>query len=358
MSRRNPQRGSSLIMLIGVIAALAIMATTLVALIANVQHNTYADRMEVKADTVTEAALDVGMADLSAAVARQRRALVPTLNPTGLSRHVRGRPVPRPQERGLRDLHILRQPAVQSPYSASNPPDYDDNDDSRMYLVSQAKVGPGAARMQALVEITYFKARLSARIAVFTGANLISNGGGNNPKITVEVAPATRHRLLLERPAPSKRARPARTRSTTPRRSSALKARQRGPSRTPSRRRSSARSSTAARSNGRYFDGATAITDAENSPAKGSWSDGGLTGLTVIEPDTSTQTLTASRLDSTVRPTPGDHHPPRWLQPGLRQRRRLLRRALHAGYGRQGPRQLHHARDAGLRQHARHARAP
>ena len=66
MKRYRRQAGSSLIMLIGVIAALAIMGATLVVLTGNVQSNTYNDRMKAKASSVTEAGLDVGMYELSA----------------------------------------------------------------------------------------------------------------------------------------------------------------------------------------------------------------------------------------------------------------------------------------------------
>jgi hypothetical protein len=181
-------------------------------------------------------------------------------------------------------------PPYTSPYSASAPPDYDANQDNRMYLVSQAQVGRGAARMQALVEITYFKADFPRGVAVFTGANLISNGGGNNPKITVEVAPATgtvscRAAGTIEEGATSKN--PVYDTSTIIglEGTSAGSVEEAFPS--------SILNSLveAARDNGRYFDGPTAISDAESSPARGSWSDGGLTGLTVIEPDTAASTL-------------------------------------------------------------------
>src|SRR5665648_1187663 len=54
----NPQRGSSLILIIGVIAALAVMATTLVVLVANVQSNTARDRSRAKAFNVAEGGVD------------------------------------------------------------------------------------------------------------------------------------------------------------------------------------------------------------------------------------------------------------------------------------------------------------
>ena len=58
-----------------------------------------------------------------------------------------------------------------------------------------------------------------------------------------------------------------------------------------------------AKAHGRYFSGANAINDAQNSAANGSWSDGGLTGLTVIHP-TTPGTLTVKD-DYNSEATPG-----------------------------------------------------
>ena len=181
-------------MLIGIIAALAIMATSLVALTGNVHHNTYADRMEVKADTVTEAALDVGMADMSATWP-EAAGVGPTLDATAFRGMFSTGQFPDPASGTFATYSYFDNPwsdgTYHAPYSAANPPTFDQNADEQMYLVAQAGVGPGAARMQALVRVTFFSADFPRGVAVFTGANLLSNGGGNNPKIHVEVAPPT-----------------------------------------------------------------------------------------------------------------------------------------------------------------------
>jgi len=59
--RRDTQRGATLILLLGVIAALAILAATLVMVTANVQGRTEADRTKTKAFDAAEAALDKSM---------------------------------------------------------------------------------------------------------------------------------------------------------------------------------------------------------------------------------------------------------------------------------------------------------
>ena len=59
--RRDTQRGATLILLIGVIAALAILAATLVMVTVNAQDRTAADRTKTKAFNAAEAALDKSM---------------------------------------------------------------------------------------------------------------------------------------------------------------------------------------------------------------------------------------------------------------------------------------------------------
>jgi len=60
-ARRDTQRGATLILLLGVIAALAILAATLVMVTVNVQGRTEADRTKTKAFDAAEAALDQSM---------------------------------------------------------------------------------------------------------------------------------------------------------------------------------------------------------------------------------------------------------------------------------------------------------
>src|SRR5512146_3136623 len=65
MKRLRRQDGASLVILIGVMAALSILAVSVVRLTANVQHNTHRERMRVKAFSLAEAALDVARQQLS-----------------------------------------------------------------------------------------------------------------------------------------------------------------------------------------------------------------------------------------------------------------------------------------------------
>ena len=67
MRRRHQEQetGAALIMVIGVIAALAVMAATITALTLNVKHNTARDRQQTKTFNVAEGVLDHAMAQLA-----------------------------------------------------------------------------------------------------------------------------------------------------------------------------------------------------------------------------------------------------------------------------------------------------
>jgi hypothetical protein len=289
-------------MLIGIVAALAIMATTLVVLTINVHHNTYADRMEVKADAVTEAALDVGMADLSASwpVASGTG---PTIDTTAFRGMFTPDQFPDPEGGGaFAQYTYFDNPPYSGGYSAANPPAFDMNQDSQMYITAQAGVGPGKARIQSLVRVTYFQADFPRGVAVFTGADLLSNGGGNNPKIHVEVAPPTgtvsaRAAGDIEEDGSGNKAAVFDQATMI-----GLEGAAAGTVEDvfPSALRDALIQT--AKDHGRYFSGANAVADAVASPAKGSWSDGGLTGLTVIEPSSYTTLSLKGTYNSEARP--------------------------------------------------------
>ena len=66
---------------------------------------------------------------------------------------------------------------------------WDSNGDGIMWMVAQAGVGKRATRMISEVERTWFTMSLPRGIPLWARGNLLSNGGGNNPKIEVEVPP-------------------------------------------------------------------------------------------------------------------------------------------------------------------------
>lgn len=64
MARLRNESGATLVLIIGVVAALAILAAAMAALTMNVQHNTATARTQSKAFNVAEAGIDAGQAAL------------------------------------------------------------------------------------------------------------------------------------------------------------------------------------------------------------------------------------------------------------------------------------------------------
>lgn len=63
--------------------------------------------------------------------------------------------------------------------------------DNTLWLVVQANVGPASTRIQSQVKMDELNLAMPRGIALFAEGNLLSAGGGNNPKIVVEVPPAS-----------------------------------------------------------------------------------------------------------------------------------------------------------------------
>jgi len=193
MRRVGNERGAGLIVLMGVIAALAVMATSLVALTSNVQQNTYTDRMRAKAFNVTEAAVDTSMYELNAKWpvtsgtgpafdAAWKTAFRSAFGPTEFPNPTVGQFV----TVAYYDNQATVDPNIKYDKGQPDNPNLPDN---RMWLVTQSGVGPKAARISVLVERQPFNVNMPRGVALCAGGNLYSNGGGNNPKIYVEVAP-------------------------------------------------------------------------------------------------------------------------------------------------------------------------
>ena len=193
MRRVRDQRGAGLIVLMGVIAALAVMATSLVALTSNVQQNTYTDRMRAKAFNVTEAAIDTSMYELNAKwpVTSGTGPAFDTAWKTAFRGAFDATEFPDPTAGQFVTVAYYDNQATVDPnikYDKGQPDD-PNLPDNRMWLVTQSGVGPKAARISVLVERQPFNVNMPRGVALCAGGNLYSNGGGNNPKIYVEVPP-------------------------------------------------------------------------------------------------------------------------------------------------------------------------
>jgi hypothetical protein len=293
------QDGSGLILLMGIVATLAVLAVSLVLVVGNMQSSSQRDRMRAKAFNVTEAALDSGMAALS------------TQWPEGVGAGP--------------DLGTTAQSAFRSAFSTSEYPApstglpfvtwqvYDNLDpidpdvtwdkgsptnanvpDNRVWLVAQSSTGNRAARIQTLVERTYFDSGIPRGVALFAGGNLLSNGGGNNPKIMIEVPPPvgtqTTVRVAGSIDDPTVSASNivdlTGTAAGTVEQVFPLALRQ--------------GLKQVAQTHGRYF---TSVAAAEASPVDRNWSpEGGLSGLCVVEPPTATSLSFRGEYNTEMKP--------------------------------------------------------
>ena len=267
---RGREHGAGLILIIGVIAALAIAGAALVVLIANVQANTADTRQHVKSFTVTEAGLDAGMSLLS----RQwpmTAGSVPSFDTTSFRDRFSAAEFPDP---------ATGQFITVSWYDNQDPIDtsitYDANDDGIMWMVSQAGVGERATRVISEVERTWFTMSLPRGIPLWAGGNLLSNGQGNNPKIKVEVPPPSEYETTvqvggyIEETSISAMGIIQKTGAAI------------APLDEVFPQALVDALVSAAQTNGRYF---TSLAAAQSSPVNAVWSPtGGLSGLTVIEP--------------------------------------------------------------------------
>jgi hypothetical protein len=196
MSRFRRQDGSTLILIIGVIATLAILAAAMVALSANVQKNTSTTRTQSKAFNVAEAGLDAGQAALWAnwpADAATGAAI--GVDPTTFKAQFDGAEFPAPNAGAFVDVEFFDDDAADNQPPPVNPGmntayNYDKNANGYMWIVSRGATGTRAAKVQAMVRKVTFDMLIKEGVALFTEGNLSTKGTGNQPVIGLD-PPAT-----------------------------------------------------------------------------------------------------------------------------------------------------------------------
>jgi hypothetical protein len=278
MTRRSRQAGIAMIMFIGITATLAIAAGGLVILLGNTQGFTYAEQTRAKASSVAEGGLNVGMQKLKTGWPSLSTAN-PTFDNTAFRSEYSTADFPNPKSGQFINVIFFDNSDTNGDgFITTADAHYDANNDQMMYIQATAKTSNGTAKIQAEVVRTYWNPSLPRGIAVYAGADLTNNGGGNNPKISVEVAPPSGPTAsvmiagTISDPSVTDQQKivsisgaavPPVDQVIAPSVIANIKA-------------------TAAMA-GRYFSGANAANDALNSPASGMGGPG-LQGITVIEP--------------------------------------------------------------------------
>jgi hypothetical protein len=206
MRRYSDQRGSTLILLVGIIAAVAILSTSLVVMTNNDSYNTGQVRSATKSFDVAESALDRGMHKLATSwpLSSTLPATWTTIDQTSMRDLGAGGfsfadyPAPRLTGAQFTDVMFVdnQKPINYSihydkggPENPATPTLEANTPDNKMYVIATATTGKEQSRVMALVERTFLTLTLPRGVALAAGGDLLSNGGGNNPKIEVEVAP-------------------------------------------------------------------------------------------------------------------------------------------------------------------------
>ena len=293
---RSRQTGVALVMIIGVVAALAIMTTILVAMIANAQSGTAKDRTRVKAFNVAEGALDDGLYLLNANWPRLPGDQVWTpaeaqafwerfADPGGQGTHNEF-----PAPAGGRDFASVQVYDDDGAGGITTPSyEYDKNANSLLWVVAQGATGSGSAAIQALFRRVPFATTVPRGTVLFAGGQLTSNSA--NDKFMVEVPfpiPLDQGGGMFVRvatlPYPNKDPIDYTSGIQPPLTGPAA-----GTLEAVFPAATRAYFIALARSHGRYFSGPNAVADALTSPVDRQWSpQGGVSGLTVVCPDTAT----------------------------------------------------------------------
>jgi hypothetical protein len=191
MQCRAGERGSALIIVIGVIATLAILATSLVVLTVNVMHNTAQDRLRAKAFNVAEAGLDGALFAVGTHWPFVGDA-APSLDKTTFTA-VRYPPDEFPGM--IVDAVFYDNSDTGGPAGPTKPDNkinkldapYDANNDGYMMVEALGVVGTKSAHIRALVQRSILNLELPRGVAFYTTGNLWLHGGG--VAIGVEIPP-------------------------------------------------------------------------------------------------------------------------------------------------------------------------
>lgn len=198
MARHRSQRGSSLVLLLGIMAVLAILASSLIVVLANAQRNTARERSQSKSFHVAEAALDGAMANIS----QNWPSATPVPFPTAaFQNEFKSTPspsstsTPQPENPGPTGADVPDVSVTYFDDSDTNhdgkinaqDANFDANGNEMLYIVAQAGVLKRASRVQCLVHRSDFEPQIPLATVLWTGGDLLNNsaGGGTLEKVSV-----------------------------------------------------------------------------------------------------------------------------------------------------------------------------
>jgi hypothetical protein len=190
------QEGASLILLIGITAALAVLVATLTALTINVSHNTARDVSQVKAFNIAEGGLETGQQALWSQWP-STPSPAPSVDTTAFRAQFPISQFPNPTTGPFIGVTFYDDNGVLA--DASGNPlipgihrqyNYDQNNNGYMWVQSTSGTGVRKAMVMALVQRIQYSIRIRENVAIVTTGALDISGTGNQPVIGLD-PPAT-----------------------------------------------------------------------------------------------------------------------------------------------------------------------
>jgi Tfp pilus assembly protein PilX len=183
MRRYKAEDGATLIMVVGIIAALAIMGASLVVLTTNAQHNTARDRQQTRSFAAAEAAVDDALATLGGQWPGSE-ALALTFDDAA-EEAFKTRYVGDGSSGDYPNLQVsiwcfddgedINDDGVINEADST----WDQNENDRMYVEAQATVGQRTTRLRALVQRETIGFEIPRGTAFYTEGDLWTHGGSD-----------------------------------------------------------------------------------------------------------------------------------------------------------------------------------
>lgn len=167
MKDTTSQRGATLLLVIGVIAALAVLSAAMVVLFVNVQHNTMTDRMQTTAFNVAEAGIEAGQSALWGEWPS-------TVSQAGTPE------IPAPLAGGTVAVKFYDDDGLTPPGIPTEPGfSWDQNANGKMWVESVGTSNQRSAKIMVCVLQVPFNPNIRGNVALFAQSNGTVNGQGS-----------------------------------------------------------------------------------------------------------------------------------------------------------------------------------
>ncbi len=190
MRRQGRQKGSVLVMVIGLTAALALLSAALVPLLWNTRHATSTEVTQVKAFNVAEAGLDAGEQALFVAwpspPSPSEPAPTPSVDPVEFQKSFPSYPDPVSGSAKFIDVKFYDDDNNQANWGIRRQYGYDENNNHYMWIEARAATGSRKAEVMALVQEVDYTPPIMPGVVLATTALFTASGTGNQPVIGLD----------------------------------------------------------------------------------------------------------------------------------------------------------------------------